>query len=154
MSEPIQFEVHLTRDHIRKYRDITSKKGKSIILLCLLILSIIISDIKLTTSDILISVLLVILYCALYYQLNLSSKLLGPFKYTIDSSNIESIDDHDHIGHPWAVVEKIVRQDGIILVFYDPHLAHIIPESEVEDPGALYKQLQIWFDASRPSPSA
>ena len=43
--------------------------------------------------------------------------------------------------HSWAIVKKIERANGLILIFLDTSYAYVISEAKLKDPDAFYEHI-------------
>ncbi len=71
-----------------------------------------------------------------------SGCFIGNHKFTITESGIESKGSGYNGFHAWSVVNNIVRNDGLIILFIDTANALIFPEHKISDPEALYNYVQ------------
>ncbi|WP_196140302.1 YcxB family protein [Aliikangiella sp. G2MR2-5] len=63
---------------------------------------------------------------------------IGEHKYTFTDEGIGHTTDGYKGFHSWTNVIKIVRVNGMIMLFVDTESAFIFPEEKIEDPDALY----------------
>ena len=67
-----------------------------------------------------------------------SGCFIGTHTYTITETGIESNGVGYRGHHDWSLVHKIMRANGLIILFIDTANAFIFPESKLEDPDAFY----------------
>lgn len=68
-----------------------------------------------------------------------SGLFVGTHRFTITESGIESEGAGYNGSHSWSVVEKIVRENSLIMLFTDTANAFIFPEEKLKDPDMFFK---------------
>ncbi len=80
---------------------------------------------------------------------NKDSLMFQPSKIHINENEIKQVTPYSTASISWAMVQKLENYNGTIMIFFDPHIAFLIPFDSVEDHEAFFKQLKTWFEASR-----
>ena len=63
----------------------------------------------------------------------------GRHKFTFTNEGIASSGRGYHGLHSWKLVKKVVRAEGMILIFLDTIFAYVLPESKLPNPDELYE---------------
>jgi len=103
--------------------------------------------------------LLIVLFVLFIYKLNRLKRLFAPseagpyvgeHKFKIDRTGIFSAGRGYNGFHSWALVKKIARKNGIIMVFIDTAFAYVFPEGQLEDADLVYRYMNECFDTALP----
>jgi hypothetical protein len=90
-----------------------------------------------------------------------SGVFIGTHKFEFTKQGIKSNGTGYNSFHTWAVVKKIVRENGLIMLFLDTAFAYIFPENKLDNPDGIYnyikecnKQLSTDSGADAPPPAS
>ncbi|MGD2140892.1 MAG: YcxB family protein [Burkholderiales bacterium] len=95
-----------------------------------------------------VSLVFISLFGALLFQLKDARKAFEPavggvfcgrHKLSFTEEGIVSSGRGYHGLHSWKLVKKIVRAEGMILIFLDTIFAYVLPESKLPNPDELYE---------------
>ena len=94
-----------------------------------------------------VSLVFISLFGAVIVQLRVASKAFAPaadgvfcghHKFNFTEDGIASSGRGYHGLHSWKLVKKIVRSEGMILIFLDTIFAYVLPESKLPNPDELF----------------
>ena len=66
---------------------------------------------------------------------------IGEHQFVFDEEGIKSNGQGYEGKHSWSLVQRIVRSNGMILIFLDTAYAYVFPESKLENPEQLYNYI-------------
>ncbi len=84
--------------------------------------------------------------CRIYF----SEQLIKEYTYQINANSIIASTNNSECKYNWNAIYKITQSKNAIYLKPNELSGYIIPKRQIENPEALYTQLQTWFDASRP----
>lgn len=67
-----------------------------------------------------------------------NGNFLGAHKFKFSDQGVEAEGDGYKAFHEWSVVQEIVRENGLIMLFVDTSSALIFPEAKIANPEYLY----------------
>ena len=73
----------------------------------------------------------------------------GHHKFTFTDEGIASSGRGYHGLHSWNLVKKVIRAEGMILIFLDTIFAYVLPESKLADPDALFEHVTQQYQAAQ-----
>ena len=73
----------------------------------------------------------------------------GHHRFSFTSEGIASSGRGYRGLHSWNLVKKVVRAEGMILIFLDTIFAYVLPESKLENPVALFEYVTQQHQAAQ-----
>ncbi len=77
------------------------------------------------------------------------SLFFKPLHFNLNSSNVKIWNDINSTNCEWSDIKEVSQDKRLIYIWLDDVTAQIIPKRQIENPEALYTQLQNWFENSR-----
>jgi len=65
----------------------------------------------------------------------------GEHTFTLDDNGIGVTGNGYQSFHEWRLVKKLVRAEGVILIFFDSVYAYVFPEEKLDEPDNVYALL-------------
>ena len=80
------------------------------------------------------------------YEPSEKGVFVGKHKFIFNEEGIVSSGNGYEGNHSWQIIKKIVRSDGMIILFLDTAFAFIFPEKKLDNPDELYRYIEEKFD--------
>ena len=71
---------------------------------------------------------------------------VGLHNFEFDENGIQSSSNRYKAKHSWDIVQKIIRDNGMIMIFIDTAMAFIFPEKKLQDPDEFYRQVTAYYE--------
>jgi MFS superfamily sulfate permease-like transporter len=80
------------------------------------------------------------------YEPKPGGAFIGIHNFEFDESGIRSYGNKFDAKHSWDLVQEIVREAGMIMIFIDTAMAFIFPEKKLQDPDEFYRQVTAYYE--------